>query len=112
MSIHTRLGKSPFELHFGREPRKEIHNLLGNTKETIDWLKNVNVSANDKTLYAYAVYNGQGEPTDHLVVSKKKTAVVKRSKSPACLLTPVSKFPYFCYERAIKPKTTESKFKK
>ena len=52
MSIHTRIGKSPFELHFGREPRKQIHNLLGNTKESINWLKNVNVSANQNTLYA------------------------------------------------------------
>ena len=113
MSIHTRIGKSPFELHFGREPRKEIHNLLGNTKESINWLKNMNVSANQNTLYAYAVYNAAGEPSDHLVLSKRKnTATVKRSKSPVSPLTPVRKFPYFCYEKAVNPKTTESKYKR
>ena len=113
MTIHTRLGKTPFELHFGREPRKEIHNLLGSTKESIHWLKSMNVSANPNTLYAYAVYNNNGEPTDHLTISKKKiTATTRRTKSPVSPLTPVSKLPYFCYEKAVHPKTTESKFKR
>ena len=39
--------------------------------------------------------------------------MVKRNKSPASPLTPVSrKLPYFCYEKRVHPKTTESKFKK
>ena len=112
-TVHTRIGKSPFELHFGREPRKEIHNLLGSTKETIDWLKGNNVSANEKTVYAYAFYNEAGEPSDHIVLSRKKSsATVRRSKSPMSPLTPVSKLPYFCYEKRINPKTTQSKFKR
>ena len=112
-SIHTKLGKSPFELHFGREPRKEIHNILGNAKHAVDWLKSKFVSANPDTLYAYAAYDQSGEPVDSIILSKKKTAsAVRRAKSPESPLSPVSRTPYICYEKNIKRKTTDSIFKK
>ena len=111
-TIHTRTGKSPFELHFGREPRKEIHNILGNTKKAIDWLKGNFFSANPDTAYAYSAYDQAGEPVDHLVISKKKGAAAKRNKSPESPLSPVSRLPYYCYEKNIKSKTMESGYKR
>ena len=45
-SPYTSKGKLRLELHFEREPRKEIHNILGSTKKDIDWLRTNSVSDN------------------------------------------------------------------
>ena len=44
-NVRRRIGKAPFEPQFGREPRKEIHNSLGNANRAFDWLKSKLVSA-------------------------------------------------------------------
>ena len=58
---HTRLNKSAFELHYGREPNTEISNLLN-----IDALKKLTktcISVIPDTLQVYS-FNGAGGVSD------------------------------------------------
>ena len=68
---HTRLNKSAFELHYGREPNTEISNLLN-----IDALKELTktcISAKPDTLRVYS-FNGAGSVSDQLPMKLKKGA--------------------------------------
>ena len=58
---HTRLNKSAFELHYGREPSTEISNLL-NT-DTLKKLTKTCISAKPDTLQVYS-FNGAGDETE------------------------------------------------
>ena len=60
-TIHSQTKKTPFELHFGREPGTKLSNL-----------KNA-ISVDSKDLSVYITRNSAGEIIDHLVMSKKKT---------------------------------------
>ena len=60
-TIHSEPKKTPFELHFGREPGTKLSNL-----------KNA-ISGDPKDLSVYITRNSAGEITDHVVMSKKKT---------------------------------------
>ena len=60
-TIRSEREKTPFELHFGREPGTKLSNL-----------KNA-ISVDSKDLSVYITRNSAGEITDHLVMSKKKT---------------------------------------
>ena len=60
-TIHSETKKTPFETHFGREPRTKLSNL----KRA--------VSVDSKDLSVYITRNSAGEITDHLVMSKQKT---------------------------------------
>ena len=60
-TIHSETKKTPFELHFGREPGTKLSNL-----------KNA-ISVDSKGLSIYITCNSAGEITHHLVMSKKKT---------------------------------------
>ena len=60
-TIHSETKKTPFELHFGREPGTKLSNL-----------KNA-ISVDSKDLSVYITRNSADEITDHLVMSKKKT---------------------------------------
>ena len=59
--IHSETKKTPFELHFRREPVTKLSNL----KKAI--------SDDSKVLSVSIARNSAGEITDHLVMSKKKT---------------------------------------
>ena len=66
---HTKLNKSAFELHYGREPNTEISNLLN-----IDALKKLTetcISAKPDTLQVYS-FNGAGGVYDQLPIKQKK----------------------------------------
>ena len=68
---HTRLNKSAFELHYGREPNTEISNLLN-----IDALKKLTklcISAKPDTLQLFS-FNGAGGVSDQLLMKQKKGA--------------------------------------
>ena len=68
---HTRLNKSAFELHYGREPNTEISNLL-----ITDALKNLTktcILAKPDTLQVYS-FNGAGGVSDQLPMKQKKRA--------------------------------------
>ena len=60
-TTHTEMKKTPFEQHFGRQPRTKLSNL-----------KNA-ISVDSKELSVYITRNSTGEITDHLVMSKKKS---------------------------------------
>ena len=60
-NTHSETKKTPFELHFGREPGTKLSTL----KKAI--------SVDSKDLSVYITRNSAGEITDHLVMSKKKT---------------------------------------
>ena len=60
-TIHSETKKTPFELHFGREPGTK----LSNPKNAI--------SVDSEDLSVYITRNSADEITDHLVMSKKKT---------------------------------------
>ena len=60
-TTHSEIKKTPFELHFGREPGTNLSNLKNS------------ISVNSKDLSVYITRNSAGEITDHLVMSKKKT---------------------------------------
>ena len=68
---HTRLNKSAFELHYGREPNTEISNLL-NT-DTLKELTKTCISAKPDTLQVYS-FNGAGGVSDQLPMKQKKGA--------------------------------------
>ena len=70
-SPHTRLNKSAFELHYGREPNTEISNLL-NT-DTLKKLTKTCISAKPDTLQVYS-FNGAGGVSDQLPMKQKKGA--------------------------------------
>ena len=59
-TIHSEMKKTPFELHFGREPGTKLSDL-----------KNA-ISVDVKDLSLYITRNTAGEITDLLVMSKKK----------------------------------------
>ena len=60
-TTHSEIKKTPFELHFGREPGTKLSNLKNS------------ISVNSKDLSVYITRNSAGEITDHMVMSKKKT---------------------------------------
>ena len=64
-TIHSETKKTPFELHFGRTPRTKLSNL-----------RNF-ISVDSKDTSVYITRNSAGRITDHLVMSKKKTAEPK-----------------------------------
>ena len=87
----TRLIKTAFELHYGREPNTEISNQLN-----LDVLKKITkpcISAKPDTLQVYS-FNGAGGVSDKLPMKQKKG-----SKG-------VSNYPFPFYEK----KTVKSKF--
>ena len=68
---HTRLNKSAFELHYGREPNTEMSNLLN-----IDALKKLTktcISAKPDILQVYS-FNGAGGVSDQLPMKKKESS--------------------------------------
>ena len=82
---HTRLKKSAFELHFGREPNTEWSNML-----KLDKTKSITnnfISARPDTLQVYT-FSGEGGSSDHLPMKQKR----KGAK-------PVSKYPFQFFER-------------
>ena len=64
-TTHSEIKKTPFELHFGREPGTKLSNLKNS------------ILVNSKDLSVYITRNSAGEITDHLVMSKKKTNDLK-----------------------------------
>ena len=65
---HTRLRKSAFELHFGREPNTESSNML-----KLDKTKSITndfLSARPDTLQVYT-FSGDGGSSDHLPMKQK-----------------------------------------
>ena len=88
---HTRLNKSAFEIHYGREPNTEISNLLN-----IDALKKLTktrqcILATPDTLQVYS-FNGAGGVSDQLPMKQNKGA------------KGVSNYPFLFPEKRIKPK--------
>ena len=82
---HTRLRKSVFELHFGREPNTEWSNMmkLDKTKSISDNF----ISARPDTLQVYT-FSGEGGSSDHLPTKQKR----KGAKT-------VNKYPFQFFER-------------
>ena len=87
---HTRIKKSAFELHYGREPNTEMSNMLN-----LDALKTITkscISAKPDTLQVYS-FSGAGGASDTLPMKQKKGA------------KGVSKYPFLFLEKKInKPK--------
>ena len=55
MTVHSSIKETPFERHYGRKPRTEIHNYLNVSPN-----KQYNVSARPETLQVYSFTNGNG----------------------------------------------------
>ena len=82
-TVHSSIKETPFERHYGRKSRTEIHNYLN-----ISPNKHYNVSARPETLQVYTFTNGNGA-YDQLVM-----------KAPRELKEDVSnKFPYYFSKR-------------
>ena len=83
-TVHSSIKETPFERHYGRKPRTEIHNYLKMSPN-----KQYNVSARPETLQVYTFTNGKGA-YDQLVM-----------KAPRKLKEDVSnnKFPYLFLEK-------------
>ena len=43
ISLHTKFKTSPIKLHFGRDPKQEKRNKLGNIRNALQWLTSTNV---------------------------------------------------------------------
>ena len=68
-TLHTKLKKSAFELHYGRKPNTEITNL-----QSLDNLKNLtesSISAKPDTLQVYS-FSGVGGVSDQLPMKTKE----------------------------------------
>ena len=83
---HTRLKKSAFELHFGREPNTELSNML-KLNEVKKLTNNHSFSAKPETLQVYT-FTGEGGSPDHLPMKQNR----KSTKT-------VSKYPFQFFER-------------
>ena len=108
-TVHSETKKTPFESHFGREPRTKLLNLKNS------------VLVDSKDLSVYITRNSTGEITDHLVMSKKKTVEPKfrrgmtfsQTKKPtSSVSTNKFQYPFKFYEKNYKKGSLESKFKK
>ena len=83
MTVHSSIKETPFERHYGRKPRTEIHNFLNVSPD-----KQYIVSAKPETQRVHSFTNGNGA-YDQLVI-----------KAPRKLREDVSnKFPYLFLER-------------
>ena len=88
-TIHSETKKTPFAIHFAREPRTKLSNIQSA------------VSVDSKDLSVYTTRNSAGKITDHLVMSKKKTVDPKykrgmtfqETKKPTVLVS-INKFEY------------------
>ena len=106
-TIHSETKKTPFEIHFGREPRTKSSNL----KMLFQQTQKSSRSTLPET---------RQEKTDHLVMSKKKTVYPKykrgmtfqQTKKPTGSIS-INKFeyPFKFYEKNYKKGSLESKFK-
>ena len=95
MTVHSSIKETPFERHYGRNPRTEIHNYLNVSPN-----KQYKISARPETLQVYSFTNGIGT-YDQLVM-----------KTPRKLKEDVSnKFPYFFLERKQNRDKFESMYK-
>ena len=77
---HSRLSKTAFELHFGREPNTELSNML-KLKEIKKLTNNHSVSAKSETLQVYT-FSGEGGSSDHLPMKQKRKSTKTVSKYP------------------------------
>ena len=93
---HTRLRKSAFELHFGREPNTEWSNMLKLDKTK--WITSNFISARPDTLQVYT-FTGEGGSSDHLPMEQKR----KGAKT-------VSKYPFQFFERKNQKGNFESPY--
>ena len=75
---HTRLKKSAFELHFGREPNTELSNKL-KLNEIKKLTKKCFFSAKPETLQVYT-FSGEGGSSDHLPMKQKRKSTKTVSK--------------------------------
>ena len=95
-TVHSSIKESPFERHYGRKPRTEIHNYLNMSPN-----KHYNVSARPETLQVYTFTNGNGA-YDQLVM-----------KAPRKLKEDVSiKFLYLFLEKKQNKDKFESAYEK
>ena len=93
-TVHSTMKETPFERHYGRKPRTEIHNHLNMSPN-----KHYNVSARPETLQGYTFTNGNGA-YDQLVM-----------KAPRKLKEDVSnKFPYLFFEKKQSNEKIESAY--
>ena len=84
-TVHSSIKETPFERHYGRKPRTEIHNYLNMSPN-----KHYNVSARPETLQVHTFNNGNG-------------AYSIDYESPKNLKEDVSnKFPYLLLEKKTK----------
>ena len=108
-TIHSETKKTPFELHFGREPGTKLSKL-----------KNA-ISVDSKDLSVYITRNSAGEITDHLVMSKKKindpkyrsgmTFTQKQEPSNTVSNEKNTNYPFTFFEKAHIKCSLGSKFK-
>ena len=109
-TIHSETKKTPFELHFGRDPRTKLSNL-----------KNA-ISVDSKDLSVYITRNSAGEITNHLVMSKKKindpkyrrgmTFTQKQKPSNMISNEKNTNYPFTFFEKVHTNCSLGSKFKK
>ena len=91
----TRLKKSAFEIHYGREPNTEIRNML-NIDKVKEITKNV-ISTKPDTLQVYS-FNGAGGVSDQLLMKQKKGT------------KGVSNYPFTFLEKKYETKTLRTIF--
>ena len=95
---HTRLRKSAFEPHSGREPKTEWSNML--KLDTTKSITNDFISARPDTLQVYT-FSGEGGSYDHLPMKQKR----KGAKT-------VSKYLFQFFEQKIQKEKFESPYSK
>ena len=108
-TIHSETKKTPFELHFGREPGTKLSNL-----------KNA-ISVDSKDPSVYITRNSAGEITDHLVMSKKNindpkyrrgmTFTQKQKPSNTVSIEKNTNYPFTFFEKAHTKCSLGSNFK-
>ena len=85
-TVHTRLKKTPFELHHGRKPRTELTNFVKDGKtylSDLSELSEVSISAPIKPkIPIYVGRDADGEITNHIVMARTKTDEKQQSEGP------------------------------
>ena len=72
-TVHTGLGKTPFELHHGRKPRTELTNIVKDGKTYLsDWSELSVLAPKRPKIPIYVGRDADGEITNHIVMARTK----------------------------------------
>ena len=111
-TIHTGLKKTPFELHHGRKPRRELTKIIKDGKSFLSNWSELSISApNRPNLPVYVGRDADGKITNHMVMARTKTGerqLAAETKAPKKRIS--VRYPFKLFEKRHNRKSSEGRF--